>query len=38
MKEMKEKMAEKMGEKGVKMPTKESKVEKNQSSKDEHQH
>jgi len=38
MKEMKEKMAEKMGEKGMKMQTKESKVEKNPTSKDAHQH
>ena len=38
MKEMKEKMAEKMGEKGMKMQTPESKVEKNQSTKDAHQH
>ena len=38
MKEMKEKMAEKMGEKGMKLQTKESKVEKNPTSKDVHQH
>jgi len=38
MKEMKEKMAEKMGEKGMKVQTKESKVEKNPTSKDAHQH
>jgi predicted DsbA family dithiol-disulfide isomerase len=38
MKEMKEKMAEKMGEKGMKLQTKESKVEKNPTSKDAHQH
>ena len=38
IKEMKEKMAEKIGEKGTKMPTPEGKVEKNDSSKDAHQH
>jgi len=38
MKVMKEKMAEKMGEKGMKLQTKESKVEKNPTSKDVHQH
>jgi hypothetical protein len=38
MKEMKEKMAEKLGEKGMKMQTPESKVEKNEPSKDAHQH
>ena len=37
-KEMKEKMAEKIGEKGPKMPTPEVKAEKNDSSKDAHQH
>jgi hypothetical protein len=38
IKEMKEKMAEKIGEKGTKMSTPEGKVEKNDSSKDAHQH
>jgi hypothetical protein len=38
MKVMKEKMAEKMSEKGMKLQTKESKVEKNPTSKDAHQH
>jgi len=38
MKAMKEKMAEKMGERGAKMQTPESKDEKNQSTKDAHQH
>ena len=38
MKVMKEQMAEKMGEKGMKMQTKESNVEKTQSSQDAHQH
>jgi hypothetical protein len=37
MKEMKQKMAEKMSDKGAKLPE-ESKVEKNESSKDAHQH